>query len=243
MISLLLAAFFFVGIHVFVSGTSLRAAIVEKTGEPVYQTAFSLVSLLGLIWLGVAYAAAEPAELWEPAAWLRPITHLLTLIASSSLRSGSRLQARPRSEARRRSVRVSLPVASCASRVIRFSGASLSGRWRTSSSRQSWPRWSSSGLFCCWRWSGHPRSTPRGSGCSVSIGRQFAESTSSVPFLAISQGRNTLELAEIGWWRVALGLVLYAVFRRHPHLAVRCLALRSVILRSRVTMLLDVPDG
>ena len=80
MISLLLAAFFFVGIHVFVSGTSLRAAIVEKTGEPVYQTAFSLVSLLGLIWLGVAYAAAEPAALWEPAAWLRPVTHLLTLI-------------------------------------------------------------------------------------------------------------------------------------------------------------------
>jgi uncharacterized membrane protein len=41
---------------------------------------------------------------------------------------------------------------------------------------------------------------------------RFAESTSSVPFLAISQGRNTLELAEIGWWRVAIALVLYAVF-------------------------------
>jgi uncharacterized membrane protein len=41
---------------------------------------------------------------------------------------------------------------------------------------------------------------------------RFAEATSSVPFLAISQGRNTLELAEIGWWRPALGLVLYAVF-------------------------------
>jgi hypothetical protein len=40
----------------------------------------------------------------------------------------------------------------------------------------------------------------------------FAESTSSVPFLAISQGRNRLSLAEIGWWRVALALVLYAVF-------------------------------
>jgi uncharacterized membrane protein len=40
----------------------------------------------------------------------------------------------------------------------------------------------------------------------------FAESTSSVPFLAIAQGRNRLSLAEIGWWRAAIGLVLYAVF-------------------------------
>jgi uncharacterized membrane protein len=48
---------------------------------------------------------------------------------------------------------------------------------------------------------------------------RFAESTSRAPFLAISQGRNTLELAEIGWWRVALALVLYAVFLgAHPWL-------------------------
>jgi uncharacterized membrane protein len=40
----------------------------------------------------------------------------------------------------------------------------------------------------------------------------FAESTSSLPFLAIAQGRNRLSLAEIGWWRVAMALVLYAAF-------------------------------
>ena len=66
MISLVLAAVFFVGIHVFVSGTSLRAAIVAKTGEVVYQTAFSLVSLLGLIWLGFVTLIAVLAPLISP---------------------------------------------------------------------------------------------------------------------------------------------------------------------------------
>jgi uncharacterized membrane protein len=40
-----------------------------------------------------------------------------------------------------------------------------------------------------------------------------------VPFLAIAQGRNTLELAEIGWRRLAMALVLYVAFLgAHPWL-------------------------
>ena len=42
--------------------------------------------------------------------------------------------------------------------------------------------------------------------------KRFAAVTSSVPFLAVAQGRNTLQVAEIGWWRVAVALVLYAGF-------------------------------
>lgn len=39
----------------------------------------------------------------------------------------------------------------------------------------------------------------------------FAAATSNVPFWAIIQGRNRLRLAEIGWWRILAGFVLYAV--------------------------------
>ena len=37
----------------------------------------------------------------------------------------------------------------------------------------------------------------------------FAEVTSSVPFVAIAQGRQRLVLAEIGWWRLVVAILLF----------------------------------
>ena len=41
--------------------------------------------------------------------------------------------------------------------------------------------------------------------------RRFAAVTSNVPFGAIAGGRNQFKAGEIGWWKVALALVLYAL--------------------------------
>jgi uncharacterized membrane protein len=47
--------------------------------------------------------------------------------------------------------------------------------------------------------------------------QRFAAATSNVPFVAILQGRNRLDLREIGWRNPAIGLALYAlVFWGHP---------------------------
>ena len=40
---------------------------------------------------------------------------------------------------------------------------------------------------------------------------RFARVTSNVPFLAVLSGRNRLNLAEIGWGRPLLAIVLYGV--------------------------------
>jgi uncharacterized membrane protein len=195
-----------------VSGTRLRAAIVARTGEVVYQTAFSVVSLLGLIWLGWAYAAVEPAHLWEPAGWLRPITHLLTLLAFLLVVIG---------------VATPSPTAVGGEAALR-EGVTAKGILRITRHPFLWgvTLWALAHLLV----STDPASLVFfGSLLLLAVvgppsidakrarmfGEQwtpFAESTSSVPFLAISQGRNTLSLAEIGWWRAALALVLYAVF-------------------------------
>jgi len=212
MISLLLAAIFFVGIHVLVSGTSLRAAIVAKTGEVVYQTAFSVVSLLGLIWLGFAYAAVEPVELWEPAAWLRPIAHLLTLLSFLFVAIG---------------VATPSPTAVGGEAALR-EGVTATGIQRITRHPFLWgvALWALAHLLVSATLAsliffgsllllalvGPPSIDAKRERMFGEQWTQFAESTSSVPFLAISQGRNSLELAEIGWWRAALGLVLYAVF-------------------------------
>jgi uncharacterized membrane protein len=46
----------------------------------------------------------------------------------------------------------------------------------------------------------------------------FVSLTSNVPFLAIIQGRNRFAFAEIGWWRILLGLAIFAAFYGYGHL-------------------------
>jgi len=42
--------------------------------------------------------------------------------------------------------------------------------------------------------------------------QRFAKATSYFPFLAIAQGRNRLDVKEIGWRNPAIGIALYALF-------------------------------
>ena len=51
MSSLPAAAIFFLGIHFFISGTPLRGKIVGLIGEGPFRGLFSLMSLIGIIWL------------------------------------------------------------------------------------------------------------------------------------------------------------------------------------------------
>ena len=81
MISLILAAAFFVGIHIFVSGTSLRGAIVARIGEQGFQGFFSLLSIVALVWLGLAYSRAPYIGLWGHVTALRPLALVLLLVA------------------------------------------------------------------------------------------------------------------------------------------------------------------
>ena len=47
----------------------------------------------------------------------------------------------------------------------------------------------------------------------------FAGQTSNVPFAAILSGRQKLSLGEIGWWRILLGVVVWAALAwGHPYM-------------------------
>ncbi len=207
-----LAAAFFVGIHFGLSGTSLRGKVVERIGEKAFQAIFSLLSLLGIIWMSWTYSAAESADLWTPVAWLHPVTHLLTLlafllvvigVATPSPTAVGGESALGEDEPARGIVRIT--------RHPFLWGVAL---------------WALAHLLVCTDldslvFFGALLLLAIVGPFSIDAKRErklgeewtrFADSTSRVPFLAILQGRNTLELAEIGWWRIALALVLYAVF-------------------------------
>ena len=212
MLSLLMAAAFFVGIHVLVSGTPLRATIVGGIGEKAYQAVFSLISLLGLIWLAWAFAVVEPGELWEQVAWLRPVTRVLTLLAFLFVVIGLATPS---------------PTAVGGEAVLQ-QDAPARGILRITRHPFLWgvALWALAHLLVATNvasliFFGALLVLAVVGPFSIDAKRRrafgeqwtrFAESTSSVPFLALSQGRNTLQLAEIGWWRLGLALVLYGVF-------------------------------
>ncbi len=59
MTMLIAAAFIFLAIHFFVSGTRLRDVLVKAIGEGPYMGLFSLASLGAIVWLVTAFAAAN----------------------------------------------------------------------------------------------------------------------------------------------------------------------------------------
>jgi uncharacterized membrane protein len=207
--SLLLAAIFFVGIHVVISGTRLRDTIVETTGEAAFRGLFALLSLVGLVWLSLAYAGAPQVELWGPLHALRPVALILTLVAfvlvglgattpnPTTVGGESHLDAPPRGVLRvtRHPFLWGVALWALAHLVVNGDAASLV----------------LFGSLLLLALVGPPSIDAKR---RRALGRRwepFAAATSSVPFAAIVQGRNSLELGELGWWRVAVGLALWAL--------------------------------
>ena len=81
MASLLAAAIFFVGIHFVISGSPHRGKIVASIGEGPFRGLFSLLSLIGIVWLSRAYSQAEYIQLWRKLYGFRPYALVLVLLA------------------------------------------------------------------------------------------------------------------------------------------------------------------
>jgi uncharacterized membrane protein len=212
MTSLLLAAAFFVGIHLFISGTRLRDALVSRFGEQAFRGLFSLLSVVGIVWLCRAYAHAPHLALWGTAAWLRPLALLVMLAASLFVAIGLTTPSPTAVGGETR-----LDQAEPAQGILRVTrhpflwGVAL---WAAMHFALNGDR-ASAVLF------GALLLLALVGPLSIDAKRQrafgerwqrFAGVTSSVPFAAIAQGRNSLNLAELGAWRIAVGAAIYVVF-------------------------------
>jgi uncharacterized membrane protein len=217
--SLFLAVSYFVGIHLFISGTGLRDVIVGRTGEQRFLGLFSLLSLLGMVWMVWAYATSDLIVVWTPPAGLRWLAPLLTFVAFVFIVAGlttlnptvvggeAALDAPDTVAGALRITRhpflwgvalwalTHLLVNGDAASMILFGGLlalALIGPGLIDAKRRR--RFGS-------KWEG------------------FAARTSNVPFLAVAQGRNEVRLAEIGWWRVGLGAAVWlGLILIHPWL-------------------------
>ena len=69
MLSLVLAALFFAGIHLGIAGTVMRDRAIGILGENGYRGAFAAASVIGLGWRVAAYNRAPYLVTWGMLEW------------------------------------------------------------------------------------------------------------------------------------------------------------------------------
>jgi uncharacterized membrane protein len=219
-VNLLLAAAVFVGLHIVPSSPGLRRPLARGLGERGYLGLFSVASLAGFVWLIWAYTAVPTGEplLWHSNAVLRGVAAVLVAIgfillvaAYSSINPtaiGSDKALKSPDPARgmirvtRHPLMWGITLWTVAHLLNRndLGGLLLFG---------------SLGILAI---AGTVLIDRKKAVFLEDDWGRFVALTSNVPFLAIIQGRNRLDLAEIGWWRIVLGLVVFAVFYGYGHM-------------------------
>lgn len=219
MVAIALAALFFVGIHLFIAGTGLRARLVDSIGEPAYLGVFSVLSLGGIVWLCLAWAAAEP----QPALWdvpsLRVVVLVLTFFAFELVAIGLTTPSPTATGGE-----ALLSAGDPAKGILRITrhpflwGVALWGACHVAVNPDP-PSLLFFGALVALAVLGPLSIDAKRRRRHGDDWARFAAVTSNVPFAAILAGRNQLSLGELGVWRIALGAALYGVFLAiHPWL-------------------------
>ena len=222
MTMLIVAAAAFVLLHLLVSGTRVRDALTGAIGEGPYMGLFSLASVACLVWLifafGPARTASGNAVFWTVTPVTRDLQIVLQFVAlllvvpglttpnPTSVRQQGVLE---RPDAIRGMLRITrhpflwgvalwaaghLLVNGDVAALILFGSMfflALFGAASIDAKRR---------RVLGERWDA------------------FAAQTSSIPFAAIAAGRQKLRLGEIGWWRIALAIAIWAgLLFAHPY--------------------------
>lgn len=222
--SLIAAASFFVLLHLLVSGTRLRNVLVGVVGQGAYMGAFSLASVAGLVWLGMAYGAARHAG-WNAAYWdITPATRHVQLglqVLAMLLIVPGLTTPNPTSVAQEGS----LSKANVIQGMLRITrhpflwGVAIwaAGHLVVNGDRASILLFGSILVLALFGTVSIDAKRKRALGDTWTA---FAAQTSNLPFGAILAGRQSLKIGEIGWWRIALALVIYAALLfGHPYIA------------------------
>ncbi len=216
MAALMLAAMFFDGIHFLLAGSALRSRLVRLMGEEAFQMIFSVLSLGGIIWLSREYRQADYVRLWGEVKDFRILAAILMLIAfffvvfaftspnPTAVRGGALLKEKEPARGIQRITRHPFlcGVALWSLIHVIFNGDLASLLFF--------------GTFLTLSLSGPASIDKKRKELFGADWERFAAVTSIVPFVAIAQGRNSLQVGELGWWRLALVVIVFSFFL-HVH--------------------------
>lgn len=221
MLSLIAAAAFFLAIHLLVSGTGVRDALTGRIGLGPYMGLFSLSSVAGLAWLGLAYAQARHAPsdnvLWAVTPPTRLVQIALQLLAMLLLVPG--LTTRNPTSVRQEGALDRPDVVSGMLRITRHPflwGVAIfsAGHLLVKGDDASLILFGTLFVLAVLGTGSIDAKRRRALGPKWDA---FAAQTSNIPFAAIARGRQHLSLGEIGWWRIVLAVGVWALLAwAHP---------------------------
>jgi len=210
MTSLVLAALVFAFLHLGLAGTRLRDRAVAIYGEKAYRGAFSLASLVLLLWLILAYGRAPYLPIWGMLASWAPVmvvlmlpAMLLVVIGLATPNPTTVGQERQLEQPPRGIVRVT--------RHPFLTGVALWALLHLVGNGDL----ASLVFFACLAvvavFGTVSIDAKRRRLMGEAAWAPFATRTSIIPFAAILAGRNQLSLAEIGVWRILGGLLAWGL--------------------------------
>lgn len=219
MTDLFIAALFFVGTHIGIGTTPLRAEVIERVGEGWYRLLFSLVSIAAIVWLVMAYRAAPFVPLWQGGAVFNGLTILVMPVACLFLATAL-VQPNPTAIGQQPDPDAPEPARGML-RITRHPMMWGIGLWAITHLLAN-PDQASVvffGAFAVLALGGaaaldHRLTRQNRPGWGV-----FVQRTSFLPFAAVLEGRQHVVWSEIGWQPLVLALGLYVVLLLlHPWL-------------------------
>jgi len=203
---LILAALLWVFVHIGISGTRLRDAVVARLGEGPFTIAFSVVSAVLILLMVFAWRNAETTVLWAAPGWLRWTLALVMLPAfvlfmASHRRNPTAVGNKGLGEEPRGIQRVTRHPMLWSFAI--WGAVHVIGNGDTAAL-------AFFGAFLVTALAGMPSIDAKLARRSPDAWRSFAAKTSILPFGAILAGRNRLVLSEIGWMPPVVGLILWA---------------------------------
>ncbi len=198
---LIVGALLWLLVHIGLSGTPARDALVGALGERAFRGVFSLLALASLIVLIVGYGRADTIVLWVAPAWFVALVDAAMLVAAILL-ACALVKPRGAGDGPRGILRVTRhPMMSA---VGLWSGAHLLANGDSASLLFF-------GTFLLTVLVGLPSADAKAARRDPAAAAALQGVTSRLPFGAILAGRNRLVLAEIGWLAPLVGLVGWAV--------------------------------
>jgi uncharacterized membrane protein len=217
MTQLFIASLVFLCLHLGISATPLRDRAIGMLGASGYRAAFSILALLSLIWLVVAFRAAPYVDTWGQLRWFKHLAVTLMIPAFLLVVLGL-LTPNPTAVGGEKLLQGDSPVRGIL-RVTRHPflwGVTL---------------WAllhliANGDLAALVFFGSLLILPLVGMISIDAKRRkeqgdaweiYAQQTSRLPFAALRAGRNRMVWKEFRWWQVLLALFLFAGML-HMHL-------------------------
>ncbi len=205
---LALASLAFLVTH-FMPSTPLRAPLVRVLGQWPYTGVYSLIAFAVIGWMGWAYVRAPVTPLWEGVRWLPAVVMPLSFV----LLAGGLFANNPTVVGMYRLLKEAEPARGMI-RITRHPVMWAFLLWALAHllARGDLKSLIFFGTFALVAGLGTLLMDMRKAKSLGDNWARFAALTSNFPFAAILQGRNRLDLMEIGWRNPAIGLALYALF-------------------------------